>query len=51
MLWIFYRPPPRANSLGLTKREIVKRIDFIGGILSIGGFSTFLLGLQWGGVS
>ena|SRR5277367_1642789 len=51
MLWIFYNPPPRANSLGLTKREIVARIDFVGGLLSIGGFSIFLLGLQWGGVS
>jgi hypothetical protein len=51
MLWIFYRPPPRANSLGLTKRQIVARIDFVGGILSISGFSIFLIGLQWGGVS
>jgi len=29
----------------------VSRIDFVGGILSISGFSIFLIGLQWGGVS
>ena len=45
----FYRPPPRSNSLGLTKKEIIKRIDFVGGILSVSGLATFLLGIQWAG--
>jgi hypothetical protein len=29
--------------------EVLKRIDFIGGILSIGGMIMFLAGMQWGG--
>lgn len=49
MLFIFYWPPPRVNSEGLTKRQILARIDYLGGVLSIGGFALFLLGIQWGG--
>ena len=49
LLAVFYRPPPRPNSDGLSKREILARIDFVGGILSVGGIALFLLGLQWGG--
>jgi len=49
MLFFFYNPPPRPNSLGLSKRQILARIDFLGGFLSIAGFSLFLIGLQWGG--
>lgn len=45
----FYFPPPRPNSRGLTKKEIVKEIDFVGGALSISGMIVFLAGLQWGG--
>lgn len=45
----FYFPPPRPNSRGLTRREIIGEIDFIGGALSIGGMIIFLAGLQWGG--
>ena len=48
MIFIFYHPPPRRNSSGLTKMEIIKRIDILGGVLSIGGFALFLLGIQWG---
>jgi hypothetical protein len=51
MLVIWYKPPPRPNSLGLTKRQIIGRIDFVGGVLSVSGFALFLLGLQWGGFS
>lgn len=46
---IYYKPPPRANSVGLTRRELLGRIDFIGGILSIAGITIFLVGLNWGG--
>lgn len=46
---IFYHPPPRINSKGLGKMQIIRRIDFVGGILSISGMVLFLAGLQWGG--
>ncbi|KAJ9612062.1 hypothetical protein H2200_003657 [Cladophialophora chaetospira] len=45
----FYFPPPRPNSRGLTKKEIIGEIDFVGGFLSIAGMIVFLAGLQWGG--
>jgi hypothetical protein len=45
----FYFPPPRVNSLGLTTRQVVERVDFVGGILSIGGIVLFDAGLLWGG--
>ncbi|KAL9131146.1 MAG: hypothetical protein Q9217_000847 [Psora testacea] len=37
MTLVFYYPPPRVNSKGLTKMAILKRIDFVGGFLSISG--------------
>lgn len=46
---LFYHPPPRVNSEGLSKKEIIGRIDFVGGFLSITGLIVFLAGLQWGG--
>lgn len=46
---LFYYPPPRENSVGLSRREVIKRIDFVGGFLSITGLIIFLAGLQWGG--
>lgn len=46
---IFYHPPPRANSKDLSRKEILKRIDYVGGILSISGMLLFMMGLQWGG--
>lgn len=45
----FYNPPPRVNSKGMGKMEVLKRIDFVGGFLSISGMIVFLAGLQWGG--
>jgi MFS family permease len=45
----FYFPPPRPNSRGLSRKEIISEIDFIGGGLSICGMIVFLAGLQWGG--
>lgn len=45
----FYRPPPRVNSLGLSRRKMFGRIDFIGGILITAGMVLFLTGLNWGG--
>lgn len=49
MLTIFYWPPPRVNSQGLTKMQIISRIDYLGGFLSVTGFALFLLGISWGG--
>lgn len=46
---LFYFPPPRVNSAGLTRAEIIDRVDFVGGFLSITGLIVFLAGLQWGG--
>lgn len=45
----FYFPPPRVNSQGLSRMEVVKQIDFVGGFLSIAGMLLFMAGLQWGG--
>ena len=49
MTIIFYFPPPRINSQGLTRREIVSQIDFVGGALSIPGMLLFMMAMQWGG--
>ena len=49
MTAIFYFPPPRVNSLGLTNKEIIAQIDFVGGFLSIVGMILFIAGLVWGG--
>ncbi|KAK3654672.1 hypothetical protein LTR56_003945 [Elasticomyces elasticus] len=45
----FYFPPPRVNSQGLSRREILGQIDWVGGALSIPGMLLFMMGLQWGG--
>ena len=49
MTVLFYHPPPRPNLSGYDKKEIIKRVDFIGGFFSICGVILFLAGLQWGG--
>ncbi len=49
MTAIFYFPPPRVNSSGLTNAEIIARVDFVGGFLSISGMILFMAGLVWGG--
>lgn len=45
----FYFPPPRAMTVGMSRREILRRIDYVGGLLSIGGLLLFMMGVQWGG--
>ncbi|KAF1812690.1 MFS multidrug transporter-like protein [Eremomyces bilateralis CBS 781.70] len=45
----FYFPPPRVNSAGLSRKQVIAEIDFIGGFLSISGMILFMMGLQWGG--
>lgn len=49
MTFIFYFPPARVNSTGLSNKDIISRIDFVGGFLSIVGMILFLAGLLWGG--
>jgi hypothetical protein len=49
LTFIFYHPGPRVNSMGLSRREIIAQIDFVGGLLSIGGIILFTMGLVWGG--
>ena len=46
---IFYFPPPRPNSKGKSRSEVIKEIDFVGGFLSIAGMVLFMAGMQWGG--
>jgi MFS family permease len=46
---VFYHPPPRAQTVGLSRREVIRRIDFVGGILSIGGLLLLTMAVQWGG--
>jgi MFS family permease len=37
MTAVFYFPPPRVNSSGLTRKEVLQQIDYVGGFLSIAG--------------
>ncbi|KAH8646363.1 MFS multidrug transporter-like protein [Xylariales sp. PMI_506] len=46
---LFYFPPPRVNSEGLSRQEVLRRIDYVGGFLSVAGMILFMAGLQWGG--
>ena len=48
-LFFCYHPPKRHNAEGLTSRQILGRIDWFGTLLSIGGTTLFLVGLQAGG--
>ncbi|KAL9079384.1 MAG: hypothetical protein Q9157_001730 [Trypethelium eluteriae] len=48
-LAIFYWPPPRPNAGGLTRWQIAKRLDYVGGFLSAAGLTLFLAGLTWAG--
>jgi MFS family permease len=38
---VFYFPPPPANLNATTRREILKQIDIVGGLLSISGMILF----------
>lgn len=45
----FYFPPARPNSQGLSRKQVAAQIDYVGGVLSIGGLLLFMMGMQWGG--
>lgn len=49
LIILFYSPPRRVNALGLRPIQIVRRIDFIGGFLSVLGIVVFIAGLLSGG--
>jgi hypothetical protein len=49
MTFFFYFPPPRINSRGLSRNEIISRIDYLGGFLSISGVALVLVAIQFGG--
>jgi MFS family permease len=49
MTAVFYFPPPRVNSTGMSRKQILQQIDYVGGILSIAGMILFMAGMQWGG--
>ncbi|KAF2997108.1 hypothetical protein E8E13_003805 [Curvularia kusanoi] len=46
---VFYHPPPRVNSLGKSRKQVLSEIDYVGGFLSTAGFLLFMMGMQWGG--
>ena len=48
-LFFCYKPPHRHNVENLTRSDILKRIDYVGAFLSIGGVAIFITGLQLGG--
>ena len=41
---VFYQPPPRRSDM--TRRELAKQIDYVGGLLSAAGLTLFLVGLS-----
>jgi predicted MFS family arabinose efflux permease len=52
LLWtiVFYFPPPRARvESWKEKKELLKRTDFVGGLLSILGLAGFEAGILMGG--
>ncbi|RYN26926.1 hypothetical protein AA0113_g7413 [Alternaria arborescens] len=46
---VFYHPPPRVNSVGMSRKETLAQIDYVGGFLSVAGMILFMMGMQWGG--
>ncbi|KAK4189227.1 putative transporter [Podospora australis] len=49
MTLLFYHPPPRVVSESATKRDVLRKMDFVGGILSILGLLGLEMGLLGGG--
>ena len=44
---VVYKPPPRVLTEGYSKREILRRVDYVGGLLSTAGITCFMMGMQW----
>ncbi|CAK4034403.1 MFS general substrate transporter [Lecanosticta acicola] len=45
LLLIFYKDPARVRPAA---KEVLKKVDYLGGILSTAGITLFMMGLQWG---
>ena len=43
---VFYFPPPRVNSRGMSRREVLSQIDYVGGFLSVVGMILFMAGMR-----
>lgn len=48
-LVLFYFPQGRRRADGMSRMAVIKRIDYVGGFLSIVGLVLFLIALQAGG--
>lgn len=48
LLCIFCYHDPSRLTAEYTATHVLQRIDYIGGFLSIGGITCFMMGLQWG---
>lgn len=46
MTVVFYHPPPRVNTVGMSRKEVLARIDYIGGVLSVSGLLLFMVRLR-----
>lgn len=44
---VVYKDPPRVGPK-ISKKAILKQVDYVGGILSTGGVLCFMMGMQWG---
>jgi hypothetical protein len=47
LCFILYNPPPQPSQLGLTNREKLKKLDWIGYLLLASGLVLFCIGLSW----
>ncbi|KAG9386136.1 AraJ Arabinose efflux permease [Pyrenophora tritici-repentis] len=43
---LFYKDPSRITDT-YTRRDVLRKVDFIGGFLSTAGVTLFMMGLQW----
>lgn len=41
---VFYHPPPRVNSIGMSRKQVLAEIDYVGGFLSVAGMILFMAG-------
>jgi hypothetical protein len=48
LLVVFCYHDPSRLTAEYTATHVLSRIDYLGGFLSIGGITTFMMGLQWG---
>lgn len=39
---VFYHPPPRVNSVGMSRKQVLAEIDYVGGLLSVSGMILFM---------